>query len=364
MINLQDKKVLIYADGAFGLKARQKFPFRAKTADGVLRWAEYEIAGVVDSTSNEKNVSEVLNIREDAPIFKDIKNAVKETLPNVLLLGVAPEGGKFPEDWREDVIWGMQNGMDIVAGMHFELAKDEEFLNVAKLFNRKIQDVRIPPRDLPVGSAKAYEINPGREIKRPIVLTVSTDPAVGKLTTTMAIVKELQNHGKSPCFIPTGQTSIMIAGWGIAVDAVAGDFQAGAVEKMLIEKSDDERWTHFVVKGQGSIYHPGYSNTTIALIHGAVPTHMVMVHRPQRKKSIGSKYIKLPPLNEAIEMYEKLVLPQFKNCKVVGISLNTFGMDDVEAREEIEKTEFLTGLPAVDVVRFPEEIDRLVNALT
>jgi len=361
MIDLKDKKVLIYADGAFGLEARRKYSVRAKTADGVLRWADYEIAGVIDSSSDEKNVWEVLGMREDVQIFRDLKDAFAETSANVLLLGVAPEGGEFPVSWREDVIWAMQNGMDIVAGMHYELSRDDEFINVAKLFNRQIWDVRIPPKGLPVGGARAYNINPGKDIKRPIVLTVSTDPAVGKLTTTMAIVRGLRQKHNNPCFVPTGQTSIMVGGWGIAVDACVGDFQAGAVEKMLLEKAEDPQWTHFIVKGQGSIYHPGYSNTTIAMVHGSVPTHMIMVHRPQRKHSIGSKLIKLPPLNEAIEMYEKLVLPPYRDCKVTGISLNTFGMTDEEAKEEIQKTEFETGLPTVDVVRFSNEVDKILK---
>lgn len=361
MINLQDKKVLIYAEGAFGLEARKKYSVRAKTADGVLRWAEYKIAGVVDSTSNEKTVHDVLQTRKDVPIFQDIKSAVAQTSPNILLLGVAPEGGKFPVSWRHDVIWAMQNGMDIVAGMHFELSKDEEFANVAKLFDKEIWDVRIPPKDLPVGGARVYNVNPGQEIKRPIVLTVSSDPAVGKLTTTMAILRAMKKRGDTPCFIPTGQTSIMVGGWGIAIDACVGDFQAGALEKMILGKAEDSKWTHFVVKGQGSIYHPGYSNTTIAMIHGSVPTHMIMVHRPARKHSIGSRLIKLPPLTEAIEMYENLVLPSYRNCKVVGISLNTFGMTDEEAKEEIQKAEFETGLPATDVVRWPEEVDKILR---
>lgn len=361
MINLKDKKVLIYAEGAFGLEARKKYSVRAKTADGVLRWADYEITGVVDSTSDESNVGEILQMRGDVPMFKDIHSAVEQTHPNVLLLGVAPEGGQFPESWRNDIVWAMENGMDIVAGMHYELAKDEEFANTAKLNGREIWDVRIPPKDLPVGSAAAYNINPGTEVKRPIILTVSTDPAVGKLTTTMAIVRGLQKRGDTPCFIPTGQTSIMVGGWGIAIDACSGDFQAGALEKMMLEKAAEDKWTHFVVKGQGSIYHPGYSNTTIAMIHGSVPTHMIMCHRPARKKSIGSKLIKLPTLSESIEMYEKLVLPSYRNCKVVGISLNTFGMSDEEAREEIKKAEFETGLPATDVVRYPEEVEKILK---
>ena len=36
-------------------------------------------------------------------------------------------------------------------------------------------------------------------------------------------------------FVPTGQTGIAIAGWGIAVDAVVADFIAGAAERLVVE---------------------------------------------------------------------------------------------------------------------------------
>jgi uncharacterized NAD-dependent epimerase/dehydratase family protein len=35
-----------------------------------------------------------------------------------------------------------------------------------------------------------------------------------------------------------------------------------------------------IVEGQGSLDHPAYSSVTLALIHGATPHAMIMVHKP------------------------------------------------------------------------------------
>ena len=105
------------------------------------------------------------------------------------------------------------------------------------------------------------------------------------------------------------------------------------------------------VEGQGSIFHPAFSNTCISLLHGAVPTHMVLVHRPTRKHSIGSKLVPLPSLKEAIEKYEALVLPSYRNAKIVAVALNSSGMSDEDYRKVVEQSEKETGLPCGDVVR-------------
>ena len=78
--------------------------------------------------------------------------------------------------------------------------------------------------------------------------------------------------------VPTGQTGMMIEGWGVAVDRVISDFTNGTVE-WLVEQGE-ARGDWVIVEGQGSIDHPAYSAVTLGLIHGATPHAMVMVHKP------------------------------------------------------------------------------------
>ena len=347
-INLKEFFPLIYVEGVFGKEARKKFPMRAKTADGILRYAKYPILGVVDSKCTEKTVGEVLgnyvrgSSHENLPIFQSLKEAVKELKPTVLILGAAPEGGELPQEWEEDIKEALNLGMHIVSGMHFSLKS--KFGDLAKTKKCIIWDVRtdFDLAGIPVGSALAYHI------KKPIILTVGTDAAIGKMTVAYELSKEAEKRGLKSCIIPTGQTCMMIEGWGTAIDALPADFMAGAVEQMLLEKEND--YDIFFVEGQGSLFHPGFSNTSISLLHGAVPSHMVLVHRPIRKHSIGSKLVKLPTINEAIEVYEKMVLPPYRGTKVIAVALNTAGMKEEEITQEQERIAKETSLPVGDVV--------------
>jgi len=339
-----NSKILIYADGSFGKNSRRKYAVRAKTADGLIRFSDYEILGVIDSTSKEKQVSEVLfDVDNNISIFQEAGKACFNIKPDYIFIGVAPEGEELPDKWKTDFLFFLERGIPIVSGIHFDLSKNFEIKKLIDKNPKLLINTRYSSSGLHVGSALAFNI------KKPIILTVGVDAAIGKMTATYKLHFEALKHGLNSAFIPTGQTTIMIEGWGYSVDAMVGDFMAGSVEEMVLSKKHSDI---IFVEGQGSIFHPGFSNTTISLIHGAVPTHMILVHRPQRLYSIGSDLVKLPPLNEVIKMYESLSLPKERNCKVVGIALNTKGMSEKVSKNEILKVEQETGLPTNDVIRF------------
>ena len=363
-IDLKQHTCLIYAEGVFGLDAREKHSMRAKTADGILRYAGYDIAGVVDSMSQESKAGDVLkNYLEgkknfDTPIFQSLKEAKEKTNSDVLILGAAPEGGELPKEWCEDIKWAIENKMHIVSGMHFALADDKEFSDISQKNGTIIWDARkiSDLSQIPVGSAEAYHV------KKPIVLTVGTDAAIGKMTVAYEMHLAAKESGLKSCFIPTGQTAIMIEGWGAAVDALPADFMAGAVEAMIL--SHEEGSDIFFVEGQGSLFHPAYSNTSISLIHGAVPTHMVLVHRPQRKHSIGSKLVKLPFIKQAIHQYEESVLPEYRNAKVVAVALNSKGLSDEEYESHKGKISAECDLPVFDFVREKDRIKEIISKIS
>ncbi|MCD6442141.1 DUF1611 domain-containing protein [bacterium] len=348
-IDFKNKKILIYTGDSFGLNARRIMPSRPKTADGILRYAKYNIVGLVDSTCSKKNVSQVLiDLKKKIPIFKTIKEAKIKTSANVLMIGIAPKGGETPENFIDDLVWALENNFDLVSGMHAPLSLYPKIFKTAKKNSRKIWETRISPTKLPIASCQAYKI------KKPIVLTIGTDAAIGKLTTTYKLAK-MANKKYNTCIIPTGQTSIMIEGWGIAIDKCEGDFMAGAVEKMILEKEKEKNPDIYFIEGQGSLSHPAFSTTAIALIHGACPTHLVLVHRPLRKRITGCLLLPVPDIKKVIDLAEKTIIPSFLNTKVVAISLNTNGMTDQEAKKAIIDIEEKTGLPTTDQIRYPED---------
>ena len=119
-----------------------------------------------------------------------------------------------------------------------------------------------------------------------MILTVGTDCAIGK----MSVALELRNAGRaagdSVAFVPTGQTGMMIDGWGVSVDRVISDFLNGTVEWLVEEGERLGDWV--IVEGQGSLDHPAYSAVTLGLIHGATPHAMVLVHRPASRTTTST----------------------------------------------------------------------------
>jgi len=177
------------------------------------------------------------------------------------------------------------------------------------------------------------------------------------MITSIEIARQAKKHGWNSHFVATGQSGMMIAGEGVPIDSVVGDFMSGAIEEFLIEKSHS--YDLLSVEGQGTIIHPGYSGVSLALIHGCLPDAMILCHFPGREK-IKNYQIKIPPLPEVVKLHEEIAQP-IKPSRVVGISLNTQELTEEEAKKQIEKTEEETNLPTVDPVRFG--CKRLIGAL-
>jgi uncharacterized NAD-dependent epimerase/dehydratase family protein len=187
-----------------------------------------------------------------------------------------------------------------------------------------------------------------------VILTVATDCAIGKMSVALELVASARRDGASAAMVPTGQTGMMIEGWGVAVDRVISDFTNGTVEWLVEQGEDRADWVF--VEGQGSIDHPAYSAVTMGLIHGATPHAMVLVHKPGLVEHdfdhLPEASFPIAELGPFIELHERiagLVAPS----TVVAVALNTslYPSDD-EARAVIASIEAETGLPADDPVRF------------
>ncbi len=109
------------------------------------------------------------------------------------------------------------------------------------------------------------------------MLTVGSDCAIGKKTVAIELDREARSRGLSSQFVPTGQTGVAIAGWGIAIDAVVADFIAGAAERLVVEGAA-RGGDLLIVEGQGSLSHPAYSGVTLGLMHGSAPHAYVLCH--------------------------------------------------------------------------------------
>ncbi|MGH7512569.1 MAG: DUF1611 domain-containing protein [Gemmatimonadales bacterium] len=345
-------RFLIVADGDFA-------PMTSKTANSVIRYLPDRTVGVLDRQQAGKTVQEVLGFGDAMPIVGSMREGLALG-PTAVLIGIAPQGGRMPAEWRAWLAEALDHGCDLWSGLHTFLGDDPLLAEKARAHGRKIHDLRRPPADLPIASGLAKTVDPL------VVLTVGTDCNVGKMTAQLQLTKRLNERGVRTRFVATGQTGIMIEGWGIAVDAVVADFIAGAAERLVLEGAKDA--DVILVEGQGSINHPGYSGVTLGLLHGSCPDALILCHQTTREY-IGdyrqAAWLRIPPLSEYVRLYETIgsaVHP----TKVIGISLNTYDMTDAEARRACEAAARETGLPATDPVRFDPAplVDAVVSART
>jgi uncharacterized NAD-dependent epimerase/dehydratase family protein len=313
----------------------------AKTAHGVIAYSTDATVAVIDPDLAGRTVSEAVPyLASDAPIVASLEEALP-LAPTALLIGVAPPGGGLPPAWRAAVLAAIAAGLEIVSGLHEVLGEDAEFAAAARARGIRIWDVRVPP-PVPLMNGRAFELDAR------IVLTVGSDCASGKMTASLELARAAERAGDRPVFVPTGQTGIMIAGWGIAVDRVISDFTAGAAEQLVVDGA--RRGELLLVEGQGGINHPAYGAVTLGLLYGSAPDALVLVHRVGRE-TVSNFRVPILSYRELIARYESLTAA-VKPCRVVAIALNTRDCTDDEARAAIAQARAQTGLFADDVVRF------------
>ena len=314
----------------------------AKTAHGVLRYARDPIAAVLDRENAGKTMQELMpELGSQAPVVADLA-AARKLGGTSLLLGVATPGGWVPDHWRAWLLEAVDAGMEIANGLHRFLSTDEELVERASRSGARLWDVRRPPDDLPLFSGKSLEV------PHKMVLTVGSDCAVGKMTASLELTEAATRAGVATEFIATGQTGILIAGKGIAVDRVISDFLAGSAETLVCEGSSEAEV--LMVEGQGSLWHPAYAGVTLGLLHGSAPHSLVLCHQAGRTAIEEPPYTKLPPLNVMRQWYEDAAAT-VRPAHVTCVSLNCRGLSDAEAERAIGEVEDELGLPTADVFR-------------
>lgn len=333
MILTASSRVVILLTG--GIKGNH-----GKTGLAFLRYSQTNVVAIIDPDSVGESLTELTGIKRDLAIVENTQAALAYS-PEVLIIGIAPSGGQLPAQLRAEIAIAVEAGVSIINGLHTLL--QPLFPNLSK--QQWIWDIRQEPPGLSIGTGKARSLTAQR------TLTVGTDMAIGKMSTSLELYQAALNRGIKAQFMATGQAGIAIAGCGVALDAVRVDFAAGAVEKTVLELARGQDLV--LIEGQGSLLHPG-STATLPLIRGSQPTGLVLVHRAGATHIRDLPQILIPPLSEVIELYETVASAANSSdrVEVKAIALNTWGMDLDRAISAIKSTTELTGLPCSDVVRF------------
>jgi uncharacterized NAD-dependent epimerase/dehydratase family protein len=257
-----------------------------------------------------------------------------------LIIGIAPTGGAIAPAWIDSIVAALDAGLNVASGMHTRLGSVPAIAAAAKRSGKQLFDVR-HAADL------AYTVAAGTRRTGKRLLTVGTDCAVGKKYTALVIARTLQQHGRKATFRATGQTGIMIAGRGIAIDAVVADFIAGAAEA-LSPANDADHWD--IIEGQGSLFHPAYAGVSLGLLHGSQPDAIVVCHEAGRPEIEDYPGYALPSLQRCIDLNLELARLTNPNVRCVGVSINTARLSAQERTACLAQAEAEVRVPCIDPV--------------
>jgi uncharacterized NAD-dependent epimerase/dehydratase family protein len=344
-----DGTAIIYCEGAFGT-------LTGKTANGLVRHtARYEVVGVIDSAQAGRDAGERLDGEAcGIPIFASVAEAIKmaSRRPRYLVIGLAPDGGRLPQDAREAVKQALQAGLNVDSGLHEFLSEDAEFAALAEQHGVRIRDVRrTPPRSqLHFFTGKIEEVTALK------LAVLGTDSAIGKRTTAVMLNQALNDAGIKSGLIGTGQTSwLQGVKYGLLLDSLINDFVTGEIEHAVYEAWRNERPRVILLEGQGSIAHPAYLGGFELIAAGRVDG-IILQHAPARKVYDGFDQYPIGTLDREIQILELLA-----QRPVVALTINHEAMTEDEVRATIADYERCYGRPAADVLL--DGCDKLVAVI-
>ncbi len=324
------RRMIVLTDGRTDLHT-------AKTAICVIRYRPEEVVAVLDRESAGETCQELLGVGGEIPVVASLAEAPEA---NTLLMGIAPPGGKIPEHWRPIVLEAIARKLSVVSGLHDLLKDDPQFVEAAAQHDVQLVDLR-ESDEHDVASCEGFR----EECLR--LHTVANDCSCGKMVVAVEVAEGLNRVDVDAAFVATGQTGIMVAGSGCAVDRVISDFVSGAAEHLVLANQHHQA---MVVEGQGSLFHPRYSGVTLGLLHGIMPDGLILCYEMGREVIFGLERFPLPPLQKVIDFY-KTAANVMHPCRVIGVAVNgqRYSDDDVDA--ECERVGRELGLPACDVIR-------------
>ncbi|KLJ02136.1 EBNA-1 nuclear protein [Luteimonas sp. FCS-9] len=315
-------------------------PLKAKTAFGLRDWAPERCLAQLRMPGCGVD----LGLPDLAP------RAAAQAGARALVIGVTPPGGRIQTGWTAVLREAVEAGLDIVSGLHTPLESVPGLAEAARAAGVALVDVRRPPDDLPRATGRRRS---GRR-----VLAVGTDCALGKKYTALALARAMRGAGVDADFRATGQTGVMIAGRGIAIDAVVADFIAGAAE-CIAPAAAPEHWD--VIEGQGSLFHPAYAGVTLGLLHGAQADALVLCHDPVRRHLVSWPDYPVRGLRDAAGPYVEAARLTNPGARIAAVSLNTSALAEADALQALDDAARTLGVPAFDPLRTPA--DRVVASI-
>lgn len=349
-----DGTAIILCEGAFDTPA-------GKTAHGLVRFTtRYKILGVIDSRLAGLDAGEFLTGKKNGVlIFGSLKEALERQSqkPEYLVIGVATDGGRLPENYRPIIAEALKAGINVDSGLHQWLSADEEFRRIADESGARLRDIRRspPPEQLHFYTGKIEEVKALR------IAVLGADSACGKRTTALLLTQELLAEGIKAVFVGTGQTAwLQGAKYYIIMDALINDFVTGELEHIVWLADKEESPQVIVIEGQGSLLHPAYPSG-FEILAATRPAGVIYQAVPGRVYYDGFPGYRIAPLEIELQVID-LLRPQ----SVLGIAINSENLTPEQENEIIASYEQKFGLPVCNPLRegcrkFIQAIKRLLT---
>lgn len=333
---------IVYCRGAFNTTY-------GKTAHGLVRRSErYRVLGVIDHAWAGRDAGEVLDGRAcGIPVVATLEEALRlrgadGRGPTHFVVGLAPDGGRLPDDARAVAAAALEAGLNVDSGLHDFLGDDPRLAALAARSGARIRDVRrTPPRP-------ELHFFDGRiaQVKALKVAVLGTDSAVGKRTTAWLLVDAFRAAGRRAELVGTGQTAwLQGAKHSLILDSLINDFVSGEIEHAVWSCWEDGRPDVIVLEGQGSLLNPAYPGGFELLAAGR-PDVVVMQHAPARREYDGFPGNPLHDLPTQIAAVELI-----SGRPVAAVTVNHEELDAAGVAAACAAITKQTGLPAFDVLR-------------
>jgi uncharacterized NAD-dependent epimerase/dehydratase family protein len=351
-----DGNAVVYCENAYRTPS-------GKTAHGLARFTKrYRVVAIIDSTAAGEDAGELLGgAPTGLPIVPDLTEALAVSRERLLpathfVIGLAPDGGRLPDNARLAVMDALGRGLHVDSGLHDYLSDDPEIAALARAQGCRIRDVRKPPsiRDLHFFSGRIEDVPCLR------IAVLGTDSAIGKRTTTAVLTNALTESGRPSIMIGTGQTAWMQGvRYGIVLDSLVNDFVSGEIEHAVVRAWTGEKPEVILVEGQGSLLNPAYPGG-FEILAAARPHGVVLQHAPARKEYDGFPGFALHPLATQIQALELV-----SGKPVIAVAINHENIPEGRLDDVCREIARESGLPVADVlVHGPGAIVDAIAALT
>ncbi len=317
--------------------------YNAKTCHGLLRGTDrFDILAVIDYRFAGKDAGEVLDGKKrNIPVFASVPDYFASGLPQprYCVVGVALAGGALPADFRQSLKNAMANNCSLVNGLHTFLSEDPEFIELAKIEEVELIDIRKPrPRSqLKFWSGEIFSV------RAPRIAVLGTDCAVGKRTTCRFLLETCRENGIRAEMIYTGQTGWMQGyPYGFIFDSTVNDFVSGEVERVIVECDRGAHPDVILIEGQSALRNPTGPCGSEFLVSGQAKG-VILQHPPGRHYYEGTEdyHCSLPTVADEMRLIEMY------GARTLGITLNEEEMEEGAIAAYQQRLEAELGIPVV-----------------